>query len=111
MSGCHFLKAQDDGGTTPAIAADATAAMPPVATANPSPPPPAAAAAGAVVPVPVVDLLHFRLSVFVKALALWRFEFIENAGSRAWNTRHCVDWAHSAGKRGCSGNAKHRSQE
>lgn len=83
--------------------------MSPVTTANPSPTPPATA--GAVVPVPVGNLLDFRLASFIEILSLWRFEFIKDAGSRAWNTGHCVDWADSACKRSCSGNAKHRSQE
>jgi len=65
----------------------------------------------AAMPVPMVDLLHFCLSIFVKGLDLWGLEFIENAVSGAWNTRHCVDWADSACKRRRPGNAEHCSQE
>ncbi|MER8633012.1 hypothetical protein NKI77_23195 [Mesorhizobium opportunistum] len=82
--------------------------MAPVTTANPSP---TAPTVGAVVPFPVVDLLHFCLSIFVNGLCLWRIEFVENTVSRAWNTGHRIDWADSACKRSGPGNAKHRSQE
>lgn len=83
--------------------------MPPITAANPSPAPPAAV--GTVVPVPMVDLLHFCLCVFFKGLCLWRLKFIEDAVSGPWNTRHCVSWADSACKGRCPGNAKHCSQE
>lgn len=84
--------------------------MPPVAAANPSPASPAAAV-GTVVPVPMVDLLHFCLCIFVKGRCLWRLKFVEDAASGSWNTRYCVDWADSACKGRCPGNTKHCSQE
>ena len=89
--------------------------MSPIATADPSPAPPAALAPVAAVVViwvviwvvilivvaPMVDRLHFRLSV----------EFIENAAFGPWNTGHCIDRPNRACKGRCPCKAKHCRQE